>query len=164
MKMSETKLDWESPVNGYNYRVNLKNRPEGRAQLILRLVSELDQKVQRVLSRQGIQAIDTIAHVNRFFPNGGIRDEEIDERTRTGAGTMALCFLEARAALDGAKAMYVCSTESSMQSFCRKRGFVSFGKRSAHQVKLLNQPSQETEATSADAIARLLASLQDKEI
>ncbi|GEM_PF-5410276 len=138
MKIRGERLQWGNPVDGYQYKIPASgDRPEGEAQLIYKRVSDTLPEVQSILSNHGLQPDDKIAHLNEFYPNGRGRDEEVGEHMREGVGTAALDFLIGQCISQGAKAIYVFSVTSSMQSFLSKKEFETFGPNNCHHVKIL---------------------------
>ena len=145
MRIIEEKLQWEKPVDGYQYKIKPSEQtPEGDAQLIYKNADETIEEVRSVLLAHGLQLGDRIVQLNEFYPNGRGLDEEVGEGMRKGVGTSVLADLEVRAIAQGAKAVYAFSMKPSMQSFLKKMGFEVFGPKNCHHIKILEKQTGET--------------------
>lgn len=91
MQITEDKLQWENPVDGYQYRIRSSDdAPEGDAQIIFIYVHDTLAEVQLVLLSHGLRPEDKIVQLNTFYPNGRGLNEITGEHMRRGVGTVML--------------------------------------------------------------------------
>ena len=123
MRISEEKLNWENPVDGYEYKIlHTDGEREGDAQLIYKQVDDLPPDLQSVLLNQRLALNDKVAQLNKFYPNGSGLNEEKRENMGRGVGTRVLQHLEIQAINKGAKAIFVYTLKKSAQNFFQKSG------------------------------------------
>ncbi len=107
---------------GYNYNFFFQEgRLQGMAEILFSLVKSYDclPPVSQLYRELGLQPDQSVAHLNRFYPNGqGLPDDS--ELMRRGVGTAALELITADAKEFGAKGMHVFSGRSGMKHFIRK--------------------------------------------
>ncbi|MEK7103688.1 MAG: hypothetical protein AAB870_05050 [Patescibacteria group bacterium] len=131
LKVVKKKLQWENPIDGYQYIFTFPNDILGDAQLIYCQLKDWryehsGRDFYKALKVQGLHDGDTIAHLNEFYPNGRGLSEKTSEKMRLGRGLKALNFLIQEAIKKEAVVLYCFSGKDSMQSFLAKHHFTKF--------------------------------------
>lgn len=121
MDITEQRLQWPTPIDWFQYKIDHR----WDAQLIFHgILRHTWDEVFNLLINYGLNPEDKIVHLNEFYPNWRGLNEETSENMRNWVWTTVLEYLINKSISNGAKAMFVFTWKESMRTFLIKHGFI----------------------------------------
>ena len=102
-----------------------KEKNHGYVELLFYPLNKL-KILHKICNSERIELSDTIAHINRFFPNGSSKSKE-EEIGRKGVGTDILLRCIEDSKQNGAKILFIGFASDKLCDYLRKRNFIEIG-------------------------------------